>query len=207
MRAESSPRETLGRAGAVHRDRLRRFRCLDHARHHSRRPHRLCAVLQSAAFRRASRQRSSRSGTAACRFTAASPDARSPSSCLRGDGTSRPCRSATSHCAVAPIGLFLGRIANFINGELWGRPTDVPWAMIFPHGGPMPRHPSQLYEACARRRRAVHRPRRAGARRRPEAAGRRHRDVLHRLRHGAHDFANSFANPTCSSASCGARDG
>jgi len=49
--------------------------------------------------------------------------------------------------AVAPIGLFLGRIANFINGELWGRPTDVPWAMIFPHGGPLPRHPSQLYEA------------------------------------------------------------
>ena len=51
-------------------------------------------------------------------------------------------------CAVGPIGLFLGRIANFINGELWGRPTDVPWAMIFPHGGPLPRHPSQLYEAA-----------------------------------------------------------
>ncbi len=51
-------------------------------------------------------------------------------------------------CAVGPIGLFLGRIANFVNGELWGRPTDVPWAMIFPHGGPIPRHPSQLYEAA-----------------------------------------------------------
>jgi phosphatidylglycerol---prolipoprotein diacylglyceryl transferase len=50
--------------------------------------------------------------------------------------------------AVAPIGLFLGRIANFINGELWGRPTDLPWAMIFPNGGPVPRHPSQLYEAA-----------------------------------------------------------
>jgi phosphatidylglycerol:prolipoprotein diacylglycerol transferase len=50
-------------------------------------------------------------------------------------------------CAVAPIGLFLGRIANFINGELWGRPTDVRWAMVFPGGGPLPRHPSQLYEA------------------------------------------------------------
>ncbi len=50
--------------------------------------------------------------------------------------------------AVTPIGLFLGRIANFINGELWGRPTDVPWAMIFPNGGPIPRHPSQLYEAA-----------------------------------------------------------
>jgi phosphatidylglycerol---prolipoprotein diacylglyceryl transferase len=51
-------------------------------------------------------------------------------------------------CAVAPIGLFLGRLANFINGELWGRPTDVPWAMVFPTGGPFPRHPSQLYEAA-----------------------------------------------------------
>jgi phosphatidylglycerol---prolipoprotein diacylglyceryl transferase len=50
-------------------------------------------------------------------------------------------------CAAAPIGLFFGRIANFINGELWGRPTDVPWAMVFPTGGPAPRHPSQLYEA------------------------------------------------------------
>ena len=46
-----------------------------------------------------------------------------------------------------PIGLFFGRIANFINGELFGRPSDVPWAMIFPNGGPVPRHPSQLYEA------------------------------------------------------------
>jgi phosphatidylglycerol:prolipoprotein diacylglycerol transferase len=50
-------------------------------------------------------------------------------------------------CAVGTIGVFLGRIANFINGELWGRPTDVAWAMIFPNGGPLPRHPSQLYEA------------------------------------------------------------
>jgi phosphatidylglycerol---prolipoprotein diacylglyceryl transferase len=49
---------------------------------------------------------------------------------------------------VTPIGLFFGRIANFINGELWGRPSDVPWAMIFPRGGPMPRHPSQLYQAA-----------------------------------------------------------
>ncbi|HWK93955.1 MAG TPA: prolipoprotein diacylglyceryl transferase [Pseudolabrys sp.] len=50
-------------------------------------------------------------------------------------------------CAAAPIGIFLGRIANFINGELWGRTTDVPWAMVFPGGGPLPRHPSQIYEA------------------------------------------------------------
>lgn len=51
-------------------------------------------------------------------------------------------------CAVGPIGLFLGRLANFVNGELWGRPTDVPWAFVFPAAGPLPRHPSQLYEAA-----------------------------------------------------------
>jgi phosphatidylglycerol---prolipoprotein diacylglyceryl transferase len=50
-------------------------------------------------------------------------------------------------CCV-PFGLFFGRLANFVNGELWGRgPTDVPWAMVFPTGGPVARHPSQLYEA------------------------------------------------------------
>ncbi|MBK0399410.1 prolipoprotein diacylglyceryl transferase [Limibaculum sp. M0105] len=48
---------------------------------------------------------------------------------------------------AAPLGILFGRLANFINGELWGRPTDVPWAMVFPHAGPEPRHPSQLYEA------------------------------------------------------------
>ncbi|MEO1103191.1 MAG: prolipoprotein diacylglyceryl transferase [Pseudomonadota bacterium] len=50
--------------------------------------------------------------------------------------------------AVVPLGLFFGRIANFINGELWGRPSDVPWAMVFPGAGPEPRHPSQLYQAA-----------------------------------------------------------
>lgn len=49
---------------------------------------------------------------------------------------------------VVPIGLFFGRLANFVNGELWGRPTDVPWAIVFPRTGmDVPRHPSQLYEA------------------------------------------------------------
>ncbi|BCR05414.1 prolipoprotein diacylglyceryl transferase [Desulfuromonas versatilis] len=48
---------------------------------------------------------------------------------------------------AASIGLGLGRIGNFINGELWGRVTDVPWGMVFPGAGPEPRHPSQLYEA------------------------------------------------------------
>jgi len=51
-------------------------------------------------------------------------------------------------CAVGTIGVMLVRLANFINGELWGRPSDVPWAMVFPGGGPLPRHPSQLYEAA-----------------------------------------------------------
>jgi phosphatidylglycerol:prolipoprotein diacylglycerol transferase len=50
--------------------------------------------------------------------------------------------------AVTPIGLFFGRIANFINAELWGRPTDLPWGMIFPTADGLPRHPSQLYEAA-----------------------------------------------------------
>lgn len=49
---------------------------------------------------------------------------------------------------MVPIGLFFGRIGNFINGELWGKVSDVPWAMVFPTGGPLARHPSQLYQAA-----------------------------------------------------------
>lgn len=48
---------------------------------------------------------------------------------------------------LVPLGLGAGRIGNFINGELWGKPTELPWGMVFPHAGPLPRHPSQLYEA------------------------------------------------------------
>lgn len=48
---------------------------------------------------------------------------------------------------LVPLGLFFGRIGNFINGELWGAVTDLPWGMVFPTGGPEPRHPSMLYEA------------------------------------------------------------
>ena len=47
---------------------------------------------------------------------------------------------------MIPLGLAAGRWGNFINGELWGRPTDLPWGMVFPYAGPLPRHPSQLYE-------------------------------------------------------------
>jgi phosphatidylglycerol:prolipoprotein diacylglycerol transferase len=56
-------------------------------------------------------------------------------------------RTADFYTVTIPIGLGLGRIGNFINGELYGRVTDVPWGMLFPGGGPLPRHPSQLYES------------------------------------------------------------
>jgi len=59
-----------------------------------------------------------------------------------------PLRFADALACAAPIGLFFGRIANFINAELVGRASDVPWAMVFPGAGPQPRHPSQLYEAA-----------------------------------------------------------
>lgn len=56
-------------------------------------------------------------------------------------------KTADIYIVTIPIGLGLGRLGNFINGELWGRVTDLPWGMIFPGAGPLPRHPSQLYEA------------------------------------------------------------
>ncbi len=56
-------------------------------------------------------------------------------------------RLADIFCTAAPIGIFFGRIANFINGELYGRVTDAPWGMVFPGAGSAPRHPSQIYEA------------------------------------------------------------
>ncbi len=56
-------------------------------------------------------------------------------------------KAADLFAVTVPIGLFFGRLGNFINGELYGRVTKVPWGMVFPDGGPLPRHPSQLYEA------------------------------------------------------------
>lgn len=56
-------------------------------------------------------------------------------------------KTADFYIVTVPVGLFLGRLGNFINGELFGRVTELPWGMIFPAGGPLPRHPSQLYEA------------------------------------------------------------
>ena len=55
---------------------------------------------------------------------------------------------ADAACVPVPLGLCLGRLANFINGELWGRPTDIPWGIVFPAAGVLPRHPSQLYQAA-----------------------------------------------------------
>ncbi len=59
-----------------------------------------------------------------------------------------PLEVGDAAAVAAPIGLFFGRLANFVNGELYGRVTDVPWAMVFPMGGALPRHPSQLYQAA-----------------------------------------------------------
>lgn len=56
-------------------------------------------------------------------------------------------KAADLFVVTVPVGLFFGRLGNFINGELFGRVTHAPWGMIFPEGGPLPRHPSQLYEA------------------------------------------------------------
>jgi len=57
-------------------------------------------------------------------------------------------KAADLFVVTVPLGLFFGRLGNFINGELYGRVTTVPWGMVFPGGGPLPRHPSQLYEAA-----------------------------------------------------------
>ena len=125
----------------------RRLRHLGDARRHPRRPAGLRAVLPAGLlpvppagdpaglagrhvlpWRRARRDRRDR-----C--------------CSAGSSSSTCWASATGSPRWSPIGLCLGRLANFINGELWGRVTDVPWGMVFPTGGPEPRHPSQLYEA------------------------------------------------------------
>ena len=97
---------------------------------------------------RRTRWKSSGCGMAACPSTAASW-AWWPSACIYGRriGTSLD-RMLDLGAASVPVGLGLGRLANFINGELWGRPTDVPWAFVFPLDPlQLPRHPSQLYEA------------------------------------------------------------
>lgn len=67
---------------------------------------------------------------------------------LYGRSSGRPFLQISDFVApLAPQAIFWGRIGNFINGELWGKPTDLPWGFIFPHADALPRHPSQLYEA------------------------------------------------------------
>ena len=87
---------------------------------------------------------------------------------------------------VAPIGLFFGRIANFIRPELWGRPTDVPWAVVFPGTDGLPRHPSQIYEALLEGALAFVDPVRAGADGRAQAPRPGRRRVRRPLRRRAH---------------------
>lgn len=67
---------------------------------------------------------------------------------LYGRSTGRPFLQISDFVApLVPQAIFWGRLGNFINGELWGKPTDLPWAFVFPHADALPRHPSQLYEA------------------------------------------------------------
>jgi len=150
----------MGRAGAADGDRLRRLRHLDHARHHSRRPHRLRAVstifphfvVASAADLAIVERRH-------VVFTAASPAASSPSVAFALKRRHPDASSlATSSAAVCPDrNVCLAAVANFVNGELWGRRTRrAVGDDLFPIGGRDPRHPSQLYERDAGRRRPLH---------------------------------------------------
>ena len=147
--------QAVGRAGAVHGDRLRRFHYLDHARASSSAA--ASATCCSTIFRTFAAHpleifelwnggMSFHGGFLGCvvaivavRAAPRHPDAVARRRDQRG----------------GPIGLFLGRIANFINGELWGRPTDVPWAMIFPNGGPIAAPSEPALRGGAGRPRAV----------------------------------------------------
>ena len=168
------------------RGRVRRLHRLGDARHHPRRPHRLRAVLQSGLLRRPPARDPASCGTAACRSTAASSAASSACCCSPASAGIPFLSLGDVTCAVGPIGLFLGRIANFVNGELWGREADVPWAMVFPSGGPAPAPPEPALRGGAGRPRCCSRCSRADPARRAEAAGPDHRAVRGRLRDRAH---------------------
>ena len=164
-------RAALGRPGAADGRRLRRFRAVGDARaSSSAAASAMCCsticrissrhpveILRGVERRHVVPWRLSRLRRRGDRF------------CPSGAGC-RSLRSATSLARSAPIGLLLGRLANFINGELWGRVTEVPWAMIFPRGGPLPRHPSQLYEAGLEGLLLAHRSRAHDPRRRAAAS-------------------------------------
>ena len=98
-----------------------------------------------------------------------------------------PALTVLDLCSLAaPIGLFFGRIANFIRPELWGRPTDVPWAVVFPGTDGLPRHPSQILRGAARRPARLRSPRRPRPEGRAQAAGPPRRRILRPLRSGPH---------------------
>ena len=196
---------SVGPAAAAEAARHRRSRRLGGARRRSRAAASAmcCSIISPPTWR--TRSKSSPSGAAACRSTADCWARRSPSCCLPARRQLNALTMLDLASTVAPLGLFFGRIANFINGEFWGRPApDFPYAVVFPHAGPLPRHPSQLYEAfgeglvlfvvMAVAVRLLRLP--------PPGPARRH---LHsRLCDRAHRRANSSASRTSSSASCSA---
>ncbi len=101
--------------------------------------------------------------------------------------TAAPPLTVMDLCSLAaPIGLFFGRIANFIRPELWGRPTDVPWAVVFPGTDGLPRHPSQIYEALLEGALVFVDPVRAGADGRAQAPRPDRRRLRRPVRSGAH---------------------
>ena len=149
-------RAPVGRTGAADGRRLRRFRALGDARHHPRRPDRLRAVLQSGAFPRAPAR-----GRAALEGRHVVPRRlrrlRAGGRAVRAQARHLDPVARRPHLRGRPIGLFLGRIANFINGELWGRPADVPWAMVFPGRRTVAAPSEPALRGGARRAGAVHR--------------------------------------------------
>ena len=135
----------------------RRSPALHDGRRAARRPPRLRAVLRAAATSCTNPLEIAAvwKGGMAFHGGAARPRS-SPSCCSRGRVGTDPWSVMDRAAAATPIGLFFGRLANFINAELVGpRRRTVPWAMVFPGRGPLPRHPSQLYEALHRGPRAV----------------------------------------------------
>ena len=195
-------RRRAARAGLdLDGERRRRFPVLRDAGRDPRRAHRLRAVLRPAAVAR----RLALSGQdLGRRHVLSRRPARRAGRRWRCSPGAAVARIADVFDFTAPlpgIGLFFGRIGNFINGELWGRPTDVPWAMLVPDpngGPPVARHPSQLYEAAARGPGAVHD--RVDATRAGRGRALRLGLFLLIYRPGAHRWSSSCASRTSASA-------
>ncbi len=137
----------LGRREAAERRKHRRPSGLLRLRRHHRRPARQRAVLRPGLLPRPPARRLQ--GLGRRHGLPRRPDRLlSRHDAVRMALRARRSLTVMDLCSlVAPIGLFFGRIANFIRPELWGRPTDVPWAVVFPGTDGLPRHPSQIYEA------------------------------------------------------------